>query len=92
MGLSRGNVCASASPKQVRATNEYTIFIQVTVFIEIPSLRFLEIAIESNRILIDGDYFVNSPTAKKKLPAEHEVPRTVLLACKGWEVERQPAA
>ena len=23
---------------------------------------------------------------------EHEVPRTVLLACKGWEVERQVAA
>jgi hypothetical protein len=23
---------------------------------------------------------------------EHEVPRTVLLACKGWEVERQAAA
>jgi hypothetical protein len=23
---------------------------------------------------------------------EHEVPRTVLLACKGWEVERRAAA
>jgi hypothetical protein len=23
---------------------------------------------------------------------EHEVPRTFLLACKGWEVERQVAA
>jgi len=23
---------------------------------------------------------------------EHVVPRTVLLACKGWEVERQAAA
>ena len=23
---------------------------------------------------------------------EHEVPRTVLLACKGWEVERRVAA
>jgi hypothetical protein len=24
--------------------------------------------------------------------AEHEVPRTILLACKGWEVERRAAA
>src|ERR1700692_3784591 len=62
MGLSRGNACASASPKQVSAANKHMILIRVAVFMESP-LYVFGVCGSDNRMLLKGDHFVNSPAS-----------------------------